>query len=110
MDDCLFCRIAADPDNKVYEDHRVVAFNDINPQAPVHVLIVPRRHVASVADVDEPELLGAMFDAAVKIAQDRGIAESGFRTVFNSGPDALQTVFHLHLHLLGGRKFGWPPG
>lgn len=110
MDDCLFCRIAADPDDKVYVDHRVVAFEDINPQAPVHVLIVPRRHIPSIAEVDDPELVAALFSAADKIARERGIADSGYRTVFNSGPDAQQSVFHVHLHLLGGRKFTWPPG
>ena len=111
MDDCLFCRLAArPPEALVFSDALVAAFEDINPQAPTHVLIVPRRHVPSVAHPEAGEVLPALFAAAAEIARRRGIAESGFRTVFNVGSDAGQTVHHLHLHLLGGRPLAWPPG
>ena len=111
---CLFCKIVRReiPASLVYEDEHIVAFNDINPQAPVHVLIIPRRHVDSLNALEssDEELVGAMARVAASIAQDRGIAESGYRTVFNTNRDAGQTVFHLHLHLLGGRNMTWPPG
>jgi histidine triad (HIT) family protein len=111
---CLFCRIVAGeiPASKVHEDDELVAFNDINPQAPMHVLIVPRRHIARLNDL-EPEsdaLIGAMVRRAAALAAARGFAASGYRTVFNCNADAGQTVFHVHLHVLGGRPFGWPPG
>jgi histidine triad (HIT) family protein len=96
----------------VYEDDQLVAFNDVNPQAPMHVLIVPREHIPSVSALDSPHeaLVGAMVRRAAALAAERGVAESGYRTVFNCGPAAGQTVFHLHLHVLGGRTFTWPPG
>jgi histidine triad (HIT) family protein len=114
MAGCLFCRIIAGeiPASKVYEDDTLVAFNDINPQAPMHVLIVPRVHVASLNDLgpEHDALAGAMIRRAAAIAGDRGFAARGFRTVFNCNAEAGQTVFHVHLHVLGGRPMGWPPG
>lgn len=111
---CLFCRIARKevPTTMVYEDDQVVAFRDTNPQAPVHVLVIPRDHVASLADAtaDHEPLLGRLFTAAAKIARAEGIDASGYRAVVNTGPQAGQTVFHVHLHLLGGRTLTWPPG
>ncbi len=111
---CLFCRIIAGeiPVSKVYEDDQLVAFNDITPQAPMHVLVVPKPHVATVNDLerDHDALVGAMIRRAGAIAAERGYAERGYRTVFNCNGDAGQTVFHLHLHVLGGRTLGWPPG
>ena len=114
MNDCLFCGII---DGKVkgdivYQDDSVVAFKDIGPKAPVHLLIIPRKHIATVLDLepsDDP-LIGEIFRVAAKLAQEHGIAKNGFRVVVNSGADAGQTVFHLHYHLLGGRHLGWPPG
>jgi histidine triad (HIT) family protein len=112
--DCIFCKIAAGqiPAKFVYEDSRVVAFRDIKPEARVHILIVPRRHidrVSSLASDDDFALVGDIHRAAQKIATNEGLS-SGFRLVTNSGPDAGQTVGHLHYHLLGGRKLQWPPG
>lgn len=111
---CLFCRIIAGeiPATKVYEDDTLVAFNDINPQAPMHVLIVPRVHVATLNDLgaNHDAVVGAMVRRAAAIAADRGYAESGYRTVFNCNADAGQAVFHIHLHVLGGRTMTWPPG
>lgn len=111
---CLFCRIVSGeiPAAKVYEDELVVAFTDINPQAPLHVLVVPRVHVATVNDLgpEHDGLLGAMIRRAAAIAADHGYAERGYRTVFNCNREAGQTVFHLHLHVLAGRALGWPPG
>lgn len=111
--DCLFCKIVSGeiPSSKVYEDDQVIAFHDIHPQARVHVLVVPRKHIARVAEMTEADipLLGQMVYAARRIAHDLQI-DSGFRLVMNNGADANQTVFHIHLHVLGGRKFGWPPG
>jgi len=111
---CLFCRIVAGeiPAKKVFEDDDVVAFDDINPQAPMHVLIVPRLHVATLNDLgaDHDRLVGVMVRRAAAIAEARGHAARGFRTVFNCNADAGQTVFHLHLHVLGGRTLAWPPG
>ena len=111
---CLFCRILAGevPSTKVYEDDRTYAFTDINPQAPTHFLIVPKEHIESLNDVtkgDEP-LLGHMLRLAPKLANQVGIAESGFRTVINTGEESGQSVSHLHLHVLGGRSMAWPPG
>ena len=111
---CLFCKIIAGeiPAAKVYEDDRLVAFNDINPQAPMHVLVVPKTHVATLNDLTESEddLVGAMVRAGATIAKDRGFDAAGFRTVFNCNAQAGQTVFHIHLHVLGGRVMTWPPG
>jgi len=111
---CLFCRIISGeiPATKVYEDDRIVAFNDINPQAPMHVLVVPREHIETVNDLDAAHdpLVGAMVRRAAALAAARGFSASGYRTVFNCNADAGQMVFHLHLHVLGGRKMTWPPG
>ena len=114
MDDCLFCRIVEGkiPGAIVYQDERLVAFKDINPQAPLHVLIVPRRHIASLNDLkpEDDALVGEMARRAAALAAEHGHADRGYRTVFNCNADAGQTVFHIHLHVLGGRRFGWPPG
>ena len=114
MTDCLFCRLANHeiPASIVYEDERVLAFNDINPQAPTHVLVIPKRHIASLNEisVEDDQLLGELVRRAAAIAKERGLAAGGFRTVFNTNRDAGQTVFHIHLHLLGGRSMTWPPG
>lgn len=114
MSDCLFCKIAGGeiPVEFVYEDDDVVAFRDINPQAPLHTLVVPRRHIPTLNDLqpDDAELVGRMYLAAQRVAADAGVAESGYRTVFNCNAQAGQTVFHLHLHVLGGRAMQWPPG
>ena len=114
MTDCLFCRIVSRdiPGSIVYEDDRVLAFNDINPQAPTHVLIIPKRHIASLNDVQpgDDAIVGELVRRAAAIAGERGLSAGGFRTVFNTNRDAGQTVFHIHLHLLGGRTFAWPPG
>jgi histidine triad (HIT) family protein len=111
---CLFCRIVAGeiPAKKVYEDDDLVAFNDINPQAPMHVLVIPKTHVATVNELDRAHdaLVGAMVRRAAAIAAENGYAERGYRTVFNCNAEAGQTVFHLHLHVLGGRPLAWPPG
>lgn len=112
--DCLFCRIVAGevPATKEFEDELIIAIRDINPQAPTHLLLLPRAHVGSAADLSaaDGELLGAIFDAAAKLAHREGIAASGYRIVTNVGRDGGQTVDHLHFHLLGGRRFAWPPG
>ena len=114
MSDCLFCKIVQRqiPASIVYEDDRVLAFNDINPQAPTHVLVIPKQHVASLSDLtgDHDALVGELVRRAAAIAKERGIEAGGFRTVFNTNRDAGQTVFHIHLHLLGGRSMSWPPG
>ncbi len=114
MENCLFCKIAAGqiPSKIVYQDEDVVAFEDINPQAPHHVLIIPRRHIASIPDLtlEDGPVLARIFMTAAKLAHDMGIDESGYRFVTNVGPDAGQSVFHLHFHLLGGRRLGWSPG
>jgi histidine triad (HIT) family protein len=114
MSDCLFCGIVEGKikGNIAYQDDSVVAFKDINPKAPVHVLIIPRKHVAGVLDLtaEDGALIGHIFAVAVRLAREQGIAESGFRVVVNSGADAGQSVFHLHYHLLGGRRMTWPPG
>ena len=111
-DECLFCRIVRReiPAGLVFEDEHVVAFRDINPQAPVHVVIIPREHVASLNETTDAALIGRLSLAAAKIAEAEGIAQSGYRTVVNTNRDAGQTVFHVHLHLLGGRHLAWPPG
>src|SRR3954451_19097635 len=114
MSDCLFCRIVKReiPASIVYEDDEVVAFNDINPQAPTHVLVVPKRHIASLNDLQaaDDSIVGELVRRAAALAKERGLSERGFRTVFNTNREAGQTVFHIHLHLLGGRAMTWPPG
>lgn len=114
MENCLFCKIVAGqiPGDIVYSDEDVVAFKDINPRAPVHILIIPRRHIPSITDVtpEDGPLLGILFSVAARLAHKLGVDEGGYRVVSNVGRDAGQTVFHLHFHLLGGRKFAWPPG
>jgi histidine triad (HIT) family protein len=111
---CLFCRIVADeiPSTKVHEDDLVVAFRDIAPRAPTHILVIPRDHIASAADLTEEhaEMLGRLFAVAARIARDEGIVDGGYRLVSNVGRWGGQTVDHLHVHLLGGRPFSWPPG
>lgn len=112
--DCLFCKIAqgAIPAAIVFEDDEIVAFRDLNPQAPKHLLIIPRQHIATINDAhDENQaLLGKMILGAKKIAQTEGLSDTGYRLVFNINPDGGQTVYHIHLHLLGGRQMTWPPG
>ena len=114
MSDCIFCKIAAGeiPADFVYQDDDVVAFRDITPQAPTHILIIPRKHISTLLDTDAgtAPLLGRMQRAAVEIARQEGLADRGFRLVTNCLEEAGQSVFHLHLHLLGGRRLGWPPG
>jgi len=114
MSDCLFCKIIAGqiPGSIVYQDDRIVAFKDINPQAPTHVLVVPRRHIATLNDLtaDDDALVGEVVRRGAELAKAAGHADRGYRTVFNANADAGQTVFHIHLHVLGGRKMTWPPG
>ena len=113
-DDCLFCRIVAGeiPAKTVFEDDYTLAFRDIDPKAPTHVLVIPRRHIASVTALDalDADLIGRLFLAAREIAAAEGIEESGYRLVMNNGGDAGQSVAHIHLHVLGGRRLSWPPG
>ena len=113
LTDCLFCRIIKKelPSDIVYEDDDVLAFRDVKPQAPVHVLIIPKRHIASLADLTEQDkdAMGHAMFCAARLARDLGISE-GYRVVVNCGKDAGQSVFHIHMHLLGGRSLGWPPG
>lgn len=114
MSECLFCKMASgeiQPDT-VYEDDAVLAFRDINPQAPTHVLVIPRQHISTLNDLDEEHgmLMGRLLLAASKVAQQEGIADSGYRTVFNCNADGGQAVYHIHLHVLGGRAMHWPPG
>lgn len=113
MDDCLFCKIAAGqiPSTKVYEDETFFAFRDIRPEAPVHVLVIPKRHFANVLEAStEPGMMDGLMAAASAIARQEGLEEKGFRLVVNTGIDAGQSVGHLHLHILGGRVMAWPPG
>ena len=113
-DDCLFCKILAGdiPADVVYESDTAVAFRDINPQAPTHVLIIPRQHIATINDISEDDqaIVGSLYSAARTIAAEEGFSEEGYRAVMNCNEAAGQTVFHIHLHLLGGRPFSWPPG
>jgi histidine triad (HIT) family protein len=110
--DCLFCRIVRGeiPAKIVAETDDCIAFRDIDPKAPTHVLVIPRAHIAKIADVTDPAIIGKLSLLAADVAQREGLAERGWRAVINTGPDAGQTVFHLHLHMLGGRALGWPPG
>jgi histidine triad (HIT) family protein len=112
--DCLFCKIAQQqiPATIIYQDEHVVAFRDISPQAPVHALVIPRRHITTLNDLQptDADLLGRMIIAAQQIAAQDGIAESGFRLAMNCNSDGGQTVYHIHLHVLGGRAMHWPPG
>ena len=114
MSDCIFCRIAAGqiPATMLYDDGEVLAFRDINPEAPVHLLIVPRRHISTLNDLNEADaaLIGRLYLAGKQVAAELGVAERGYRTVINCNRDAGQIVFHLHMHLLAGREMGWPPG
>ena len=114
MSDCLFCGIVEGTikANIVYQNDLVVAFKDIGPKAPVHVLIIPRKHIVGVLDVtvDDGAVIAEIFQVAARLAREFGIADSGFRVVVNSGPDSGQSVFPLHYHLLGGRQMSWPPG
>lgn len=114
MSDCIFCKVAGkEMGTLIYEDDRVVAFNDINPRAPVHVLIIPKKHIEKISDVadgDDAALMGHILVVGNKIAGDRGIADDGYRLVVNCNEAAGQSVWHVHFHLLGGRALGWPPG
>jgi histidine triad (HIT) family protein len=109
---CLFCRIARGelPAKMIVNNKEIMAFRDISPQAPTHVLIVPKKHVASLDDVNDSDLLGRMMILAAALARQEGIAKTGYRTVINTGKDGGQSVDHLHIHLLGGRQMTWPPG
>jgi len=114
MGECIFCRIASGdiPALKVFENDRLVAFRDIRPQAPQHIQIIPKRHIATILDLSEDDqtLIGEMVITANRIAAEQGLSEKGFRLVFNCKGDGGQEVYHIHLHLLGGRRLGWPPG
>ena len=114
MSDCLFCKMVAGeikPD-VVFENDAVMAFRDVNPQAPLHVLVIPREHIATTNDLttENADIVGKLYLAAKQIAADEGVAEPGYRMVMNCNPGAGQSVYHIHLHLLGGRSLGWPPG
>jgi histidine triad (HIT) family protein len=112
MINCLFCKMVAgiiQPD-VVFEDEKILAFRDLNPQAPIHFLIIPKRHIATLNDLDDLLLGGQLLQTAVKLANQEGLAEAGYRTVFNCNQQGGQAVYHLHLHLLGGRQMTWPPG
>ena len=114
MNECLFCKMVSGdiPCEKVYENELILSFRDIDPKAPTHILIIPKKHIETLNEINEndQDLLGELLLTAKKIAKDEGIDASGYRTVFNCNRDAGQTVFHIHLHLLGGRSMGWPPG
>lgn len=114
MTDCLFCKIIEKkiPAKIAYEDDKVLAFHDISPQAPVHILIIPKKHIASINDLQENDLaiIGYLHQIAKKLAHELKISTNGYRLVINNGPDAGQAVSHIHLHVLGGRKLQWPPG
>jgi histidine triad (HIT) family protein len=114
MKDCLFCRIAAKeiPSKLVYEDDQALAFQDVHPQAPVHLLLIPKKHFNTLLDIQAEDLplLAHLMELVAKLAKEHGLAKSGFRTVINTGSKGGQTVYHLHLHLIGGRQMTWPPG
>lgn len=114
MSDCLFCKIVNKhiPAKIVHEDDQTLAFDDISPQAPVHTLVIPKKHVEAVKDCgpQDQALLGQLLQTCAKIAKQKGLAESGYRIITNTGRDGGQSVFHLHLHVMGGRHMGWPPG
>lgn len=114
MSDCLFCKIAegAIPAEKLHEDELAVAFADVNPQAPIHFLVIPKRHIASINDLtpEDEALVGHLYTVARQVAHEQGVAESGYRAVMNCGRDGQQSVFHIHLHVLAGRQLQWPPG
>jgi histidine triad (HIT) family protein len=114
MGDCIFCKIIAGeiPGTILYQDDKLVVLKDINPQAPTHALVVPRKHIPTLNDLtpDDDALIGEMTRRAAAIAREQGHADRGYRTVFNCNADAGQTVFHIHMHVLGGRRLGWPPG
>jgi histidine triad (HIT) family protein len=114
MSDCLFCKMAGKeiPVTLVYEDEHLFVLDDINPQAPMHALVIPKRHIATLNELSAQDdgLIGAMMRRAAAVAADRGFAERGFRAVFNTNADAGQSVHHIHLHVLGGRRLSWPPG
>jgi histidine triad (HIT) family protein len=110
MSDCLFCKIVAGeiPSKKIFENESTYAFEDIAPRAPTHIIVVPKAHVRKIADATDSELVGRLLLAAARVARDRGLSD--YRLVINNGPGAGQTIFHLHVHLLGGRPMAWPPG
>lgn len=112
--DCLFCRIVDGdiPSDRVFENERIIAFRDVNPQAPTHILVIPRKHIASLNELgsDDTALMGELLSAGARIARDEGLAEQGFRSVINTGEHGGQSVHHIHLHILGGRALEWPPG
>ena len=114
QNDCLFCKIVTGeiPADVIFETDTTIAFRDINPQAPTHVLVIPRRHIATINDLQDGDesTVGDLFTVAARIAAEEGIAEDGYRVVMNCNEGAGQTVFHIHLHLVGGRRMGWPPG
>lgn len=114
MAECLFCRVVRKeiPASVIYEDERLLVINDINPQAPLHALVIPKRHIASLNDLGagDDQIVGEMVRRAAAVARDKGYADRGFRTVFNTNAEAGQTVFHIHLHVLAGRGLSWPPG
>ena len=112
MNNCLFCKIVAGDINPdvVYEDETVLAFRDINPQAPVHILIIPKQHIQTLNELDNTELAGHLIQTAAKLAKAEGLAEDGYRSIINCNPKGGQEVYHLHLHLLAGRQMTWPPG
>lgn len=112
MSDCLFCKIIKGdiPANKIFEDEEVLAFHDIGAQAPHHFLVIPKQHIATINDANDPALIGKLTLTASKIAQDLGFADDGYRVVMNCNEDGGQTVYHIHLHCLGGRSLSWPPG
>lgn len=114
MTDCLFCKIRDGEiaGDIVYQDEDVLAFNDVNPQAPIHILIIPKKHIPTVNDVaaEDENIMGKLFSAAKTIAKQQGVNEDGYRLVINCNEDAGQVVFHIHMHMLAGRSMGWPPG
>jgi histidine triad (HIT) family protein len=112
MTDCLFCKMVAGeikPDI-VFEDDNILAFRDVSPQAPVHILIIPKQHIPTLNHLDDTSLAGQILQTAIKLAEQEGLSEEGYRTVFNCNRNGGQAVYHLHLHLLGGRRMHWPPG